>query len=150
MEKYPHAAASTKPLNYYNPETFEHTRTEACCTSETTALDESKCCVTCFNGNYVYNEISATLCFGQPALNITRCRPRLAMLVCTLAPKYFLIHHSRLPGVIHLVKFEILHFPKQFSCLPDLLLKKFVRFNFVNKGLYEKFLTTNFSQSTVL
>ena len=36
------------------------------------ALDEDECCVTCVNGNHVYNEISLWfLPFGQPALNIT-------------------------------------------------------------------------------
>ena len=39
---------------------------EACFMSETTALDEGECFVTCVNDNRVYNEIS--LCFGQPAI----------------------------------------------------------------------------------
>ena len=42
--------------NYFNPDM------EACCTSETMALDEGECCVTCVNGNQVYNEIA------QPAI----------------------------------------------------------------------------------
>ena len=57
-------------------------------TSETMAL-EGEYCVTCVNGNHVYNEISLwSLPFVQPALNITRCHtPQLVILVCVLTPE---------------------------------------------------------------
>ena len=57
-------------------------------TSETMAL-EGEYCVTCVNGNPVYNEISLWfLPFGQPVLNITSCHmPQLVILVCVLAPE---------------------------------------------------------------
>ena len=66
--------------------------TEACCTSETTALDEGECYVTCVNGNHVYNEIS--LCFGQPAIKYRTLS--LVLTGDTLAPESFFIDHSGL------------------------------------------------------
>ena len=60
--------------------------------SETTALDEGECCVTCVNGNHLYNEIS--LCFDQPA--IIYCTLSHTSTANALAPESFVINYSGL------------------------------------------------------
>ena len=62
--------------------------TEACFTSEMTALDEGKCFVTYDNDNHVTKKYLK--CFGQPAIKYRllslaselASQPQLAILVC--------------------------------------------------------------------
>ena len=58
--------------NYFNPEIFGHGIFFTCRTSEAMTLGEGECCVTCVNGNHVYNEILCGFFFWSAALNITQ------------------------------------------------------------------------------